>query len=266
MDQLPLVSIVTIVYNGEKYIEHTIKSVLGQTYQHIEYIIVDGGSKDNTLSIVRKYEDKIAVVISEPDKGISDAFNKGIRAATGNIIGIINADDWYEPDAVKNIVEQGSSYDVVFGNLQLWKEGKKDFMIKGNLLFLEKEMSVNHPTVFVKSTCYQQFGTFDLSFRCAMDYDLMLRLKVNGCRFGYVDQVISNMRWEGFSDKRWMLGCRETLAIKNNYLPARKWRNYLYFYKHVIAIALPKFVERIGLGAIVKAYRSRFSRIKKVYV
>lgn len=265
MDQLPLVSLITIVYNGEKHIEHTIQSVINQSYKKIEYIIIDGGSKDSTLSIIKKYEKDIAVLVSEKDRGISDAFNKGINLAKGDIIGIINADDWYEPDVVEKVVNGIADSDIVYGDMQLWKAGRKDFLVKGNYAYLENEMSINHPTVFVKATCYKKFGSFDLSYKCAMDYDLMLRFKVNGCKFKYLENVVTNMRWEGFSDAKWMIGCRESLAIKNKYLPHKRTRNYLYFYKHVAAIAIPKFLEKIGLSSIVRAYRSNFSRIRKVY-
>ena len=100
----PLVSIVTIVYNGEKHLEQTIQSVLNQTYSNIEYIIIDGGSKDNTINIIEKYSDRLAYWISEKDNGISDAFNKGIAKSTGEIVGLINADDWYDFDAIKHVV------------------------------------------------------------------------------------------------------------------------------------------------------------------
>src|SRR5258705_5340519 len=104
MEYTPLVSIITIVYNGEKYIEDSIRSVINQSYKNIEYIIIDGGSSDNTVSIIKKYEKQIAFWISEKDKGISDAFNKGIAKATGEIIGILNSDDWYERDTVAKAV------------------------------------------------------------------------------------------------------------------------------------------------------------------
>lgn len=112
----PLVSIITVVFNGEKYLEQTILSVLNQTYSNIEYIIIDGGSSDATLDIINKYTDKIDYWVSEPDSGIYDAMNKGISLATGQLIGIINSDDWYELDAVEEIVrayKDGST--IIYG-------------------------------------------------------------------------------------------------------------------------------------------------------
>ena len=261
----PLVSIITIVYNGERYIEHAISSVLEQTYPNIEYIVIDGGSKDDTVAIVNKYRDHIATFISEKDRGISDAFNKGIKMANGDWIGILNADDWYEKDAVEKVVQKTSDADVVYGDMRLWNDDEPDFVVKGNHLMLEKEMTLNHPTVFVRRSSYEKLGLFDETYRCAMDYDMLLRLKVKGSRFVHIPFVLANMRWGGFSDAKWMIGCKETLAIKNKYFSNRKLMNRLYFYKHVLAIAIPKFLTRIHLHSIVKMYRSRFSKMKKVY-
>ena len=265
MDQLPLVSIITIVYNGERYIENTIQSVVIQRYKNIEYIIVDGGSTDNTLSIIKKYEEHIAILISEKDKGISDAFNKGLKLAHGDIIGIINADDWYEADAVERIVTAMADNDIVYGDLRLWKDGKVDFILKGDHRYLRNEMTINHPTVFIRKKCYDQFGLFDSSYKCAMDYDLMLRLMENNCRFAYVSATLANMRWDGLSDKRWLLGCKETLKIKNKYLPRQKFKNRLYFFKHVLANFLPRLFKKMKLEGLIKVYRSKLSKVKKVY-
>src|SRR6478736_3483755 len=99
----PLITIITIVYNGEKHLEQTIRNVLDQNYDHLQYIIIDGGSTDQSVEIIKKYEKKLHYWISEKDKGISDAFNKGIAKATGEIIGIINADDWYESGALERV-------------------------------------------------------------------------------------------------------------------------------------------------------------------
>jgi glycosyltransferase involved in cell wall biosynthesis len=265
MEHLPLVSIITVVYNGEKYIENTIESILNQTYKNIEYIIIDGGSVDSTVSIIKKYQNRLAYWVSERDNGISDAFNKGIMRASGEIIGIINSDDWYENHTVEEVVKNIKDFDIVYGDLQLWKDKEKDFLVKGDHHFLTREMTVNHPTVFVRKECYSKLGLFDTRYELAMDYDLMLRFAVNKCRFTYLPEVLSNMRWEGLSDINWLTGCRETLRIKNKYLPKRKILNHLYFYKHVFAITLSKVIRRTRTEFLIKTYRSRYAKVKKIY-
>ena len=231
-ERLPLVSIITIVYNGDRHIADTMRSVAGQTYPNIEYLLVDGGSTDNTLLIADRFRQHIDILISERDRGISDAFNKGIRAAKGEIIGIINADD---------------------------------FIAKGDHTHLSGEMTINHPTVFVRRECYERFGMFDERYKCAMDYDLLLRLWVRGCRFVRVPGVLANMRWGGTSDAGWKLGCRETLRIKNHYLPARSLSNRLYYYKHITAIRIPRLLFRLGMHSFVRFYRSRLAKVRKEY-
>lgn len=265
MDYQPVVSVITIVYNGEKHITSAIQSVINQSYPHIEYIVIDGGSTDNTVGVIKQYEQQIAAWISEKDNGISDAFNKGIQRATGDIIGILNADDWYEKDTIEQVVQCIRDHDIVYGDMRMWREGKKDFIVKGNHALLEKEMTVNHPTVFVKKACYDKLGLFDTGYKCAMDYDLMLRFAINKASFHYIPAVLTNMRWEGLSDTRWLLGCRETLSIKNKYLPHRRFRNQLYYVKHVLAIAITKYLNKGKLAPLVRMYRSRFSKVEKVY-
>ena len=190
----PVISIITIVFNGEKHLEQTIRSVLDQTYPHIQYIIIDGGSTDQSVNIIKKYEKDIYYWVSEKDNGISDAFNKGIARATGDVIGIINADDWFEPQALERLGQIGDT-DICFGDIQLWENERKELIQKGNLPLLSREMTIHHATVFVKRNIYEVYGGFDLHYRCAMDYDLLLRFKVKNCRFMYIPHVLSNMRW-----------------------------------------------------------------------
>ena len=261
----PLVSVITIVYNGEQHLEQTIKSVLEQSYSPIEYIVIDGGSKDNSVSIIEKYSNRLAYWISEKDKGISDAFNKGIAQAKGEFIGLINADDWYEPEAISRIAEAMNGADVIYGDMQYYKEEKKDMIVVGNDEFLVHEMSVNHPTVFVRAECYRKHGPFRLDYRYAMDYDMMLRLKLNGARFVHVPHVITNMRWEGLSDQHWHKACREVLSIKNKQLPHRQLVNRIYFHKQVAAIKMGRFLHRMNLHDTVRFYRKYLSPIRKKY-
>ncbi|MGV3765458.1 MAG: glycosyltransferase family 2 protein [Chitinophagaceae bacterium] len=265
MNSLPLVSIVTIVYNGEEFVEQTIKSVLAQTYPYIEYIIIDGGSKDGTVEIIKKYNNHLAYWVSEPDKGISDAFNKGIQRATGEIVGLINADDWYHPQAVEKVVAQMGTNDVVYGDLAMIKQGQVDFTLIGNHQMLMDSMTVNHPTVFARKSLYAKWGTYNIKYKCAMDYDVMLRFRINGASFVRIPSILAYMRWEGMSDNNWYKGCVETLHIKNSLLPGRRISNRVFFIRHVAGILAPRLLDRIGLRTFVKWYRKRFAAQKKQY-
>lgn len=258
----PLVSIITIVFNGEKYIEKTILSVLDQAYSNIEYILIDGGSKDGTIDIIKKYEKKIDHWISEPDKGIADAFNKGISYATGEIIGIINADDWYELNAVSLAVDALKNADVVYGNMQCWKNNEKDYVFMANHHFLNYEMSINHPTVFVKKSIYEKYNTYNVEYKVAMDYEFFLRLYSSKVVFCYVDQVMANMRQEGISNESFIKGFNEVRIAKNKYL-GKNILNYLYYLKQIAATVFPQVLNKSGLAFIVKIYRNYFSAIRK---
>ena len=204
MSNNPLITIITVVYNGEKHLEQTIQSVINQSYKNIEYIIIDGNSTDKTLDIIKKYEKNIDFWVSEPDKGIYDAMNKGIKKARGEYIGLLNSDDYYEQNAVELVVNQinkNAQTDVFFGNiylinyhlpekqLQTYKKGKK----------LEKTFSIWHPTVFVKKTTYEKYGYFDQTYKIAADYELMLKFYKKRCKFFYINEVITNFREGGFS-------------------------------------------------------------------
>lgn len=202
------VSIITIAYNSAETIEDTIVSVINQDYADIEYIIIDGGSKDDTLKIVEKYQDKIAKVISEPDKGIYDAMNKGVANATGDIIGILNSDDIYaDTKVITDIVNKIGDNDSIYADLvyvkrdatdvvtRYWKSGsyKKGSFLKGWM--------PPHPTFFVKRVCYDKYGTYNLALKSAADYECMLRmLHKNEISVTYLPRVITKMRVGGQSN------------------------------------------------------------------
>lgn len=204
------VSVVTVTYNSAETIEDTINSVINQDYGNIEYIIIDGVSKDNTLQIVDKYKHKIAKVISEKDGGIYDAISKGINLATGEIVVALNSDDMYaSTDVISKVVEvfKNTHAEAVYGDLNYvdridtskvirkWKAGnyKKGYFVKGWM--------PPHPTFFVKKHCYQKYGTFNLSLKSAADYELMLRfIHVHEIKVAYIPKLIVNMRAGGQSN------------------------------------------------------------------
>lgn len=263
MQNKPLVSIITVVFNGEKHLEQTMQSVLSQTYNTIEYIIIDGGSTDDTVDIIKKYAERLAYWVSEPDKGISDAFNKGIAKATGEIIGILNADDWYEADTVAQVVAKIDQGDIFHGVMQYWDGDKKLHKTYPDASLLAKEMTINHPTVFVKKWVYEKYGVFKLDYRYAMDYELMLRFFVNGVKFYAIDSVLTNMRYEGVSDTMWKKALLESWRAKDENLTGQKCANRRYYYKQFGRAWLARFLQNIGLAKFVEIYRKNFAMIKK---
>ena len=175
-----LCSIVTVCFNSEKTIEKTIESVLNQTYKNIEYLIIDGNSTDHTMEIVKKYEPLFEgrmKWVSEPDNGIYDAMNKGIHIASGELIGIINSDDYYEPDAVEDMISAMSdeAYQILYGAMRILKDGVERSISIGSHLFLREGM-IGHPACFVTKQLYDELGCYDTEFVSAADYDFMLRM------------------------------------------------------------------------------------------
>lgn len=259
----PLVSIITVVYNGRDTIEKTIKSVLNQTYGNIEYIIIDGGSKDGTLDIIRKYDNKIAYWVSEPDEGISDAFNKGIALSTGDIIGMINADDWYEPNAVSWAVERFNENgpDIVHGLVQYWNGRNMKELVTADHELLAYEMTLNHPTVFVRAGVYEKIGLFLTDFSYAMDYEWLLRAKVKGFRFSYIERKLANMSFNGSSDYHWRKAVKENWKARRLYGSCRF--NSPYYIFQIGRGVIRRVLQRTGCDFIVNFFRSNFSVIKK---
>jgi glycosyltransferase involved in cell wall biosynthesis len=204
------VSIITVVYNGASFIQDCIKSILNQTYPDIEYIIIDGQSTDGTVEIVQSYGTKIAHFISEPDKGLYDAMNKGIGLATGEVIGLLNADDFYRHNRViENMVAtfERTGSDAVYGDMlyvdrndpqklkRYWRSGWYH-----DNAFLWGWMP-GHLSFFAKRLLYEKHGAFRLDMKSAADYELMLRfIHKNKARLAYMDEVTIVMRAGGISN------------------------------------------------------------------
>ena len=197
----PKISIVTITYNSGATLEETILSVTGQDYKNLEYIIIDGGSTDDTLKIVEKYREQIAVVVSEPDKGISDAFNKGISRATGEIVGIINSDDILLPGALTKIAQAyRPETDVYSGLMYCWNDKTGETLLfYPDLTFdrLKLQYSVTHQSRFIRRDAYERFGMFQVEFKYMMDIDLLCRFYHRGAVFQLVDAPLAQFRLGG---------------------------------------------------------------------
>lgn len=196
----PLVSVVTVVLNGEKYLEQTIQSVLSQSYDNIEYIIIDGQSKDKTLEIIKKHESKIDYWSSEKDGGIYYAMNKGIAHANGDIIGILNADDFYSSDTILNVVNTflNTDADVFHGDI-IFLNDHQETRMQPDIHKMMQQPSVFHPTCFVKKQVYSKIGDFNTEYKISADYDFLLRCLKSNVKFEYIPQVLTYFRPGGMS-------------------------------------------------------------------
>lgn len=215
-----LFTIITVCYNSEKTIERTLKSVLIQDFQDYEYIIVDGDSTDNTLSIIHKYKELFQgklKLISEPDRGIYDAMNKGINLAQGELIGLINSDDYYEMDALKNVAIAYQKYDfsVIYGLLRVVKNNKEVMVYLKNADFLEEDM-IAHPACFISKKIYDKYGLYSLKYPYSADYEFLLRIyKQEEVKFQEIYCILSNFAADGASSS--VKGYRDTLRLKHDY-------------------------------------------------
>jgi glycosyltransferase len=224
------ISVITSVYNNKETIAEAIESVLSQTYDNIEYIVVDGASKDGTVDVIQKYADKITTFVSEPDKGIYDGLNKGVALATGAVVGFLHSDDLFQDEhVVAKIAEAFKSGDVdsIYGDLiyvskedtskvvRYWKSGAF------GLRKLQNGWMPPHPTFYVKRKVYEDFGAFDTCFKIAADYDSILRfLGREGITTRYIPEVLVKMRVGGASNrslKNIIMKTKEDVrALQNN--------------------------------------------------
>ena len=197
------ISIITVCFNSSKTIEHTIRSVLNQTYTNYEYLIIDGGSSDNTLDIIKSYEKKFKgklKYISEKDKGIYDAFNKGIRMASGDIIGFINSDDVLNGKDVFNKVVNNIS-DGVYADVLLMDENF-NIPVRNFISGKPKKNGIfhpAHPSLYLRKKVYDEIGGYNINYKIAADLDLMLRVINNDYKLNYVKDYFVLMRTGGVS-------------------------------------------------------------------
>lgn len=218
------ISVITVCFNSEITIERTIKSVIDQDYYSFEYIIIDGASTDKTLEICNKYKDKITHLVSEKDDGIYDAMNKGISLASGDVIAILNSDDYFINNQCLKKIENSftDDVDIVFGNVLIFSEKTKKIKRKYKSSIYKPCLSIfgiqpPHPASFIKKSIYNKFGTYDKNYRIAGDFDLLTRLTTKGkVNYKIINEYFVMMSDGGISNANLKTRNRTTQEIKNS--------------------------------------------------
>jgi len=252
-NEMPTVTIITVVFNGENNLEKTINSIINQTYKNIEYIIIDGGSTDHTIDIIKKYEHVIDYWVSEPDAGIYDAWNKGLRLASGQWIAFVGADDTYEIDAIEKYVNYINQIKQINHIYPEYISSKVNLVTNGNIVrvigdkwrwnIFKKYMNTAHVGSLHKRTLYENYGLYDTRYKICGDYELLLRPK-NKLKTGFINCITANMELGGISNqnmqtfdeafkaKIYTAGRYRLLCVIEKFIAILKWktRNKIHYY------------------------------------
>lgn len=245
----PYISIITPCLNSAATIRHTILSVLNQKLP-IEYIIIDGGSTDGTLDIIAEYSERISRIISEPDEGISDAFNKGIYYANGKVIGILNSDDRYEDNILEAISDVFQTYspDVLHGNLRYETAVAERFIEKPSPEKIWRLMTIYHPTMFVRKEIYKRIGAYSKEYKYAMDSEWVHRALRKQVRFHYVDKTVTTMLLGGVSDRLRKYALNEFKKSTITHGTSKLTANYYYYRQLAIQTLMSRpWLRRLNL-------------------
>lgn len=258
---------ITIVYNGENEIEKTIQSVINQKRPCVEYIIVDGKSNDNTIMVAQKYADFIDCIISEKDSGISDAFNKGIKRATGDFIGLINCGDTLLDGVVDSLIAQYETfagYDVIYGDCQIDDISNNRIYIKKAfpIDFIWYGLPFSHQACLISKNAYNKYGLYDAKYRICMDYALIRYMFSEGAKFYYLPLQIAKFSTEGLSYRNPVFTMKEAMTIAILYgLP--RYKAVPYAIRHIVRHYIKLFMEKIGLFGLISKLKDSKLHIEK---
>lgn len=241
------VTIITICFNSEAVIKKTIESVLNQTYTDIEYIIIDGASKDKTVEIAESYKDAFAEkgidfkIFSEPDKGIYDAMNKGIAKATGELVGLINSGDFYEPQMIETAIKayEEKPYDIFYGDINLIKDNGQIIVKKSRYDKFPTSRHWNHPTMVVRKAYYDEIGTY----KCEGihdDFEFFLRARKKNARITIKNVTLANFMTGGASNKKSFRQCKK--RCKDRYKAYRDNGYGIWSWFECVGIEIAKFI------------------------
>lgn len=262
---LPRISVITVVRNGMPFVEQTIGSVLDQRYQNLEYIVIDGGSTDGTVDVIKSHESGIAKWVSEKDEGISDAFNKGLSFATGDYILFLNADDALaNPDVLREMAKNMIRSDypgLIYGDCDVLDRSTGEILYRAAIEFSPEGLRVGqmlpHPSLFSSRDYFRKYGTFDSDFGIAMDYEWLLRGGLKE-RVVHVPLLVTNVRNGGVSTQNQRQVVNEIISAlrKNGYI-ASGWaerRLHVYFFMRSFAKSL---LTRLGMYKIFASIRNK---------
>ena len=241
------VTVITICFNSEAVIKKTIESVLNQTYTDIEYIIIDGASKDKTVEIAESYKDTFAEkgidykIFSEPDKGIYDAMNKGIAKATGELVGLINSGDFYEPIMIETAVKayEEKPYDIFYGDINLIKDNGQIIVKKSKYDKLPTSRHWNHPTMVVRKAYYDEIG----AYKCEGihdDFEFFLRARKKNARITIKNVTLANFITGGTSNQKSFKQCKK--RCKDRYKAYRDNGYGIWSWFECVGIEIAKFI------------------------
>ncbi len=260
----PLITVVTVVRNQARDIATTIESVLRQTYDYVEYIVIDGGSTDGTMDVIRRYDGAIDYWVSEPDNGISDAFNKGLRVATGEWINFMNAGDIFASAGVLSCVAGcvDTDADILYGKANLLDRSGQVLCALGRVFDPARfrwTMTFRHQAVFHNMEYFREYGSFDMGMKISMDYELLRRKPQLSARF--CDCVITQAVIAGVSERRDFLRCRECrdIGLKHASGPQVLLVHLDYLYA-MFRCCVRRMLQRLGLHCCVNWYRARRCR------
>lgn len=255
----PVISVITVCRNSVATLEETICSVLAQDYDLLDYVIIDGGSTDGTLDIIERYRSRLGCVVSEPDRGISDAFNKGIARAKGDIIGIINSDDIMLPGALQAVAE---AYDgatdlyrgsVVIVNKATGFRGRENPSMKFPLAPFVIHCA--HQGTFISADAYKRWGGYDIKFRYMMDFDLMTRMYQGGAQLKRVEHDIAEFRLGGVSTTNSIKKKRyDVIHVVTNNGGGRLRAEWFYLYMRLYDFAKSAFIHLFGLDRLKRLH------------
>ncbi|WP_294957653.1 glycosyltransferase family 2 protein [Sulfurovum sp.] len=254
----PLITVVTVVFNGEKYLEKTIQSIINQDYDNVEYVIIDGGSTDNTIEIIKRYENQIDYWVSEPDGGIYDAMNKGITLATGEWINFMNTGDLFNNFKIVKLFFSGNlnNYSVLYGDtINMYGDNKCVLDRVHPIETMYKKLPFSHQSTFVRRPLLKRYS-FNTDYKICADYDFFYRLYIEKYKFKYLDNIIAHFDMDGVS-QNYYKPLKDMKKIVSIY---EKDKLYYYDKKLFLKLWVKEMIKMLLPKKVVLSIRNKLAK------